>query len=194
MSSGYIRTFIAVEIDNDEVLKRLSAVRDALLESRADLKPVATENMHITLKFIGEIPITTVQRLCNILSENLRFSVFKASIAGLGVFPNIRRPRVIWAGVSDGLDELTRLHNEVEKLTSRLGIARDKEKYIPHITLARVKSSRNLPRLVKIIEQYMDTVFGVIIVDHVSVKRSILTPSGPVYSTICDIKAAEDQE
>ncbi len=192
MSSGYIRTFIAVEINNDEVLRRLSMVRDALLESGADLKPVATENMHITLRFIGEIPPATVQRLCSSLEQDMRFNAFKVNISGLGVFPNIRRPRVIWAGVTDGMDELIQLHSSVEKTVSRLGLPREKEKYIPHVTLARVKSGRNIARLVKIIEQYIDTVFGVIIVDHISVKRSILTPKGPIYSTICEIKAVEE--
>ncbi len=188
----HVRTFIAVDIDDDRVKGRLASVRDYLVDSKADLKPVATENIHITLRFIGEIPITRVDQLCNALQEKLKFKPFKIRIEGLGVFPNIHRPRVIWAGVTEGSSQLVDLHNAVEKILRSLRIPANRERFVPHITIARVKSSRNLSRLVKYIEQYISEFFGEIVVNKVKVKRSILTPQGPIYSDLCVIKAVEE--
>ncbi len=186
-----IRTFIAVDIEDDSVRGKLAEVRDYLLSSKADLKPVATENIHLTLRFIGEIPLSKVNELCDVMRSKLVFKPFKIRVEGLGVFPNIHRPRVIWAGVTEGANELIQLHSDVEKLVRSIGIPPNREKFTPHITIARVKSSRNISRLVRYIEQYIEYVFGEFIVDKVKVKRSILTPKGPIYSDICIIKAVE---
>jgi len=186
-----VRTFIAIDIENESVREKLARIRDYLVESKADLKPVATENIHLTLRFIGEIPLPKVNEICSILQENLVFKPFKMRIEGLGVFPNIHRPRVIWAGVTEGASELSSLHNSIEKLLRPLGIPPNREKFTPHITIARVRSSRNIQKLIKYIEQYINEFFGEIIVDRVKVKRSILTPKGPIYSDLCIIKAVE---
>ncbi len=191
MSSESIRVFIAVEINDPSVLDRLSKTRDLLLESKADLKPVATENMHITLRFIGEVPIQLVNSICNDLSK-IVFKPFIIRVKGVGVFPSITRPRVIWAGVDKGVEELARLHDIVEKIMRKHHISPQKEKFIPHITLARVKSRRNIPRLIKIIESIADTDFGEVKINRIVLKRSILTSSGPIYSDICDAKAVGD--
>ncbi len=186
-----VRTFIAVDIDDNNVLSKLAEVRDYLVGTKADLKPVATENIHVTLRFIGEIPMTKVQEICDALTSTLKFKPFTIKIEGLGVFPNIRRPRVIWAGVSRGTEELVKLHDIIEKTLRSLGIPPVREKFVPHVTLARVKSSKNLQSLIKAIEQFMNTEFGELVVNKVKVKRSILTRSGPIYNDICVIKAVE---
>ncbi len=191
MSRENIRVFIAVEIPDPKVLDALSKARDLLVETRADLKPVATENIHLTLRFIGEIPLTLVHEVCRELSEKIKFEPFKIKIAKIGVFPHIRRPRVIWAGVVEGVDKLTQLHDNVESVLRRLRIPPQREKFIPHITLARVRSGRNIDALIKVIQDIADQEFGEIIVDKIVVKRSVLTPSGPIYSDICTIKAQQ---
>ncbi len=185
-----VRTFIAIDID-DELRSKLAQIRDYIASSKADLKPVATENIHLTLRFIGEIPLAKVEQLCNILDNNLKFKPFKIRVEGLGVFPNIHRPRVIWAGVTNGSNQLLELHETIENLLKRIGIPGSREKFVPHITLARVKGSRNISSLVKYIEQYLNEFFGEMIVREVKVKRSILTPKGPIYSDLCVIKAVE---
>lgn len=185
-----LRVFIAVDINSHEVLSNLSRARDLLLESGADLKPVATENLHITIRFIGEYPSSIVKSICREL-EKIEFKPFKIHVRGIGVFPNINRPRVIWASVTEGSEELTMIHEKVEDILQRLGVPREKEKFVPHITLARVKSGRNIPRLVKIINSLIDMDFGEFLVDKIVLKRSVLTPSGPIYSDICSVKAME---
>ncbi len=192
MARDQLRVFIAIDIPDHTVLDNLSKARDLLLESKADLKPVATENLHITLRFIGEVPLTMVNRICDELYK-IKFEPFKIKIKGIGVFPNINRPRVIWAGVVEGVEHLRQLHDQVEKILRKMGIPPEREKFIPHITLARVKSGRNIPRLVKIIESIADMEFGEVVVDKIVLKRSMLTPSGPIYNDICEVKAVKNE-
>ena len=190
MSGNTMRIFVAVDIPDNNVLNSLSRVRDLLLDTGADLKPVATENFHITIRFIGETPLTLVNEICKELGK-LEFKSFKVKVKGLGVFPNITRPRVIWAGVTEGFDKLNTIHDQVEKILRKLGIPPDREKFIPHITLARVRTSRNLSKLVKLINELVSTDFGEFIVNEIVLKRSILTPSGPIYNNICGVKSKQ---
>jgi len=185
--SEEIRTFIAIDITDQRIIENLVKARDMLIDTGADLKPVAPENMHITIRFIGEIPLSTVNKLCSEL-KNLVFKPFKVRVKGIGVFPNITRPRVIWAGVTEGYDELTNIHEEVEKIVRKIGLPPDREKFIPHITLARVRSDRNIGKLVKVINNILSMDFGEYIVNKIVLKRSILTPSGPIYSDICGVE------
>ncbi|MEM1628105.1 MAG: RNA 2',3'-cyclic phosphodiesterase [Desulfurococcaceae archaeon] len=183
----FIRTFIAIEIREKETLGKLIAIRNALVETGADVKPVEDENIHITLRFIGEIPESMVRLICNEIA-GISFSKFTAHVKGLGVFPNITRPRVVWAGIEEGSEKLIELHNLVEDKLRRLGIPREREGFTPHITLIRVKGHRNIDKLIKAINMYAGYDFGYFDVDEVIVKRSVLTPSGPIYSDLCSVK------
>jgi len=185
-----LRLFIAVDVSDNSVLGNLSRVRDLLLATGADLKPVATENMHITIRFIGETPLHVASEICRELSK-LEFKAFKVRVKGLGVFPNITRPRVIWAGVSEGFTELAKLHEEVEKMLRNLGIPPDREKFVPHITLARVRTDRGLDKVVKLLSELASVDFGEFVVNEVVLKRSTLTPSGPIYSNVCGVKSRQ---
>ncbi|RLG80749.1 MAG: RNA 2',3'-cyclic phosphodiesterase [Thermoprotei archaeon] len=190
MPSPELRVFVAIDIPSSEVLSNLSRARDLLVETGADLKPVATENLHLTIRFIGEVPIKIVNEICRGLS-NLVFKPFKIRVSGIGVFPSIARPRVIWAGVSEGVRELVQIHDEVNAVLAKLGMPPEREKFVPHVTLARVRSSRNLSRLVKVINSIISMEFGEFVVDRVTLKKSTLTPSGPIYNDVCSVKAKE---
>ncbi len=186
-----VRTFIAVDVESSEILGKLARVRDYIAESQADLKPVSVENMHITLRFIGEVPLAKVQEICEALHKSVKFKPFTMRIEGIGAFPNIHRPRVIWAGVTAGALELIKLAKEVDEALRKAGIQPSEEKLTPHITLHRVKSLRNAPSLLKQIDSVVNEFFGEVTVDKVKVKRSILTSSGPMYNDLCVIKAVE---
>jgi len=185
--SELIRTFIAVEVENKDVLRKLIEVRDQLAATGTDLKPVEDENIHLTLRFIGEVPAGLVKVLCNEIS-GLKFQQFQIHVKGLGAFPSPTRPRVIWAGVSEGSDKLVELYRLVETITRKLGVQPEREEFVPHITLIRVKGPRNVDRLLKVMNSLLDTDFGYSNVTEVYVKRSVLTPSGPVYSNLCSVK------
>lgn len=185
--SELIRTFVAVEVENRDVLKKLVEVRDQLVATGADLKPVEDENIHLTLRFIGEIPAGLVEVLCNDISS-LKFQRFQMHIKGLGAFPSLTRPRVLWAGISEGSNKLVELYRLVETIVKKLGIPPEREEFVPHITLARVKGSRNMDKLLKTMNDLLDVDFGYSDVTEVYVKKSVLTPSGPVYSNLCSVK------
>ncbi len=190
MRQGLIRTFIAVDIDNEAILSRIKPVLDELISTGADMKPVELHNMHITLRFIGEIPKPMVDSIARMLSE-LRFKKFKIHIKGVGAFPTPTRPRVVWLGVVEGHEQLKEIHDWIEERLQKLGFKREKEEFVPHITLARVRSSRNIKNLVEAIMRLKDVDIGEFIVDKVRLKKSTLTPRGPIYDTLFEVKAEE---
>ncbi|MEM0326811.1 MAG: RNA 2',3'-cyclic phosphodiesterase [Desulfurococcaceae archaeon] len=183
----HVRTFVAVEIKNQAVLRKLIEVRNQLVATGAELKPVEDENIHLTLRFIGEIPLSLVRVLCSEIS-GIKYPRFQVHVKGLGAFPSPTRPRVLWAGVEEGGEKLVELHNLVENTVRRIGIPPDREEFVPHITLARVKGLRGLDKLVKTVMILQNTDFGYTEIDEVVVKKSVLTPSGPIYSNLCTVK------
>jgi 2'-5' RNA ligase len=185
--SEFIRTFIAVEIENRDVLRGLIQARDKLVEIGADVKPVEDENIHLTLRFIGEVPARVASALCSSMSS-LKYQRFQMHVKGIGVFPSLSRPRVVWAGVAEGSEKIVELAGIVERIVRGLGIPPEREEFVPHITILRVKSGRNIDKLVKIISSMLDMDFGYSDVTRLHVKKSLLTPRGPIYSDLCVVE------
>ncbi|WP_440059886.1 RNA 2',3'-cyclic phosphodiesterase [Thermogladius sp. 4427co] len=181
------RIFIAVEILDRSVIEKLSRVIKDIVSTGADVKPVEEENLHITIRFIGEVEERIVAQVCEILKQ-IKHTPFQIHISGLGAFPNIEKPRVIWAGVLEGSRELTAIHDSVEKELRKIGIPPDREEFVPHLTLARVKSGRGLNTLVKFIKLAQNIDFGLVAVDKVVLKESFLTPRGPIYKNLCEVR------
>jgi 2'-5' RNA ligase len=184
MREEVLRVFIAIEVEDQDVLRNLIRIRDLIASSGADVKPVEDENIHLTLRFIGEVPVSVVEEVCKVLA-NLKHSRFEMHVKGVGVFPTIHRPRVVWAGIAEGSSELTELHNMVERELHRLRVPADREEFTPHITLLRVKSGKGVDKLVKLIEEFKDADFGATPVERIVLKKSTLTPRGPIYTDMC---------
>lgn len=187
MSEGTIRSFIAIDIGS-QVLDQILTFQKTLLDTGADLKPVEAENIHITLRFLGEVPLSLIDRISGEL-KTLSFDPFEASFQGVGVFPNTRRINVVWIGIEKGVLELVAIHGQVESRLKRLGIRPDDRGFSPHVTIVRVRSARNRDRLVEAVAAAKDKEFGTFPVDSVRLKRSVLTPKGPVYTTLTEVKA-----
>lgn len=186
--TGVIRAFISIDIDDPSVLRNILSFRDALIATGADIKPVEEENLHITIRFLGNIPLSMVDDIHSIMSS-VRFKPFKIHVKGVGCFPSITRPRVIWVGVSEGYDELKRIHDEIEKGLRALGFRPERDEFVAHITVARVRSGRKREALIKVIEEYRDLDAGEMIVKSIRLKQSILTPRGPIYKTLREVRA-----
>ena len=180
-----VRCFVAVDVDDPEVLDALGTVQAGLVGSGGALKAVELENIHLTLKFLGEVDEGLLDEVKRIVSS-LTFEPFRMTISETGVFPNLRRPRVIWAGVSEGVDELAAIFRKIEEGFVGLGFKREGRRFNPHITIARVRSGRNRDWLVEEVLRHRDAVFGGFEVRSVKLKRSVLTPRGPVYSTLAE--------
>lgn len=177
-----VRSFIAVDVDAIDVVKRIEEVQREVLRLGLDIKLVERENLHITLRFLGEIPQQRVNDVIRALST-VKFAKFEMRLADLGVFPDLSRPRVLWVGVSQGAEALANLANAVRAAVDKYAEHEERE-FTPHLTIGRIKSGRNVDRLGDLIRRYKGVEFGVVVVDKVKLKRSVLTPRGPIYSDL----------
>lgn len=182
-----IRCFIAVDVEDTKVLSHFRNVQNRLSSTGSNLKNVEKENIHLTLKFLGDVERNKLEEVKNLVST-VSFLPFNMQIDGVGVFPNLRRPRTIWAGVSEGTHEMSEIYNILESSLVKLGFRKEGRKFSPHITLARVKDGRNRERLVEEILNMQNETFGGYIVDRITLKKSVLTQKGPIYSDIITSK------
>lgn len=171
-----MRAFIAVEINNAEVLSAIKKVQE---EIRIDAKPVDTKNMHFTLLFLGEITEDTAVRISELL-KTLDFRQFDIGFEGIGAFPKPKFPRVVWVGVKEGADELVCLARSVEERLQALGFKADKP-FKPHMTMFRIKNRLDVTEW---LAKYAGCRFGTQRISEIKLKKSVLTPSGPVYSDL----------
>jgi 2'-5' RNA ligase len=184
--SERIRSFLAFDINNESVLQRFSEVQRLLLETGVDLKLVDPKNIHITLRFLGDISLNMIDSILESMAK-VSFSAFDCRIHGLGVFPNFNRVSVIWAGIESGVQELKNVFEQLEPELQSLGFKADLKGFSPHLTLARVKSGRNKAELIRLIQELADSNFGVVRADCLRLKKSVLTPKGPIYSTLREV-------
>jgi 2'-5' RNA ligase len=176
-----MRSFIAVEARTPGVEGLLSG----LSSLGAALRVVKPEGLHITMKFLGEIPEGRVGEIYSAMEEAFSpFEPFHISLKGAGAFPSPRRPRVVWVGVEEGRDTLIRMQSALDSNLSSLGFQKEKRRFHPHLTLARVKTPRVMDRLQEFIEGHKGEEFGRVAVGKVELKKSLLTPRGALYTTL----------
>jgi 2'-5' RNA ligase len=175
-----MRLFLAIEIP-EPIRARLVEVQKNL---PGKLKLVEPENIHITLKFLGEVAEPRAAEVRKGLAP-LETPAFDAEAKGLGLFPGPGNPRVIWAGTGRGAAEATALSREVDGRLAPLGFPREK-RFVPHATLARAKfmDGAGKARLRALLEARRESVFGEWRVGSVVLKKSTLTPTGPLYSDV----------
>jgi 2'-5' RNA ligase len=189
MSQERIRSFISVDLDENSILERIVAIQKALEQTRAQLKMVEPQIMHLTLRFLGEIPRSTVEKVKEAL-DSLRFQSFEVEFTGLGVFPSPRRINVVWVGIKQGQDQLNGIFQQFEPKLRQFGLPPDNKGFSPHMTIARVKSAMNREQLAAYVESKRDEEFGKMAVKAVRLKKSTLTPRGPIYKTIHEALAS----
>ena len=180
-----------MEVDDPHTLDGIAKVQSSLNTTGANLKMVERENVHLTLKFLGDVRAGLLPEVINVVSGT-SFSPFRMALNGVGVFPHLRRPRVVWAGVNEGADELSAVFRKLEPRLVELDFKPESRPFSPHITIARVRSGRNRDRLVEEIMALEDTDFGGFEVRHVKLKKSVLTPRGPIYTDLaCSIDSGK---
>ncbi len=188
-----IRTFVAVDIEDEEIVSKIREVQSEISLSSAKIKLVEPENLHLTLKFLGEVEESRIPVIVEALSEAVSgFKEFKITLEGVGAFPKVSRPNVIWIGVGDGRESLIELANSVENSLKRIGFPKERRPYEPHLTIARVKyRSSDLPAIIKRVE---GTFIGDVTVREVRLKKSTLTPKGPIYDTLESFPLTPEEE
>ena len=138
--SETIRSFIAFDIDDESIIKRFSEAQATLVNTGADLKLVKPRNIHITMRFLGNISPSMVDSIHEEMKK-ISFAPFDVEIKGLGVFPKLKYARVVWAGIRKGADELINVFNQLEPLLRGLGFKPDPKGFSPHLTICLLYTS-----------------------------------------------------
>lgn len=177
-----MRVFTALEVPK-EVLDSLVAFQQEIAATGADIKLVERENLHFTVKFLGEISEAQAYEARSRL-ERLNLKGAEVEVRGAGAFPSLGRPRVVWAGVARGHEAL--LVSIAETVIASLdGIGeRDDRPFRAHITLGRVRTGRNARELSELLGKNAGQHFGVVRLSVLKLKSSVLTPSGPIYEDL----------
>jgi len=156
-----------------------------LKNTGARAKWVRPENVHITLRFLGEISEEKSREVCDSLRDGLENeSEFTLKIAGLGAFPNARRPNVVWLGIESADGRLGRLKKAVDKAILPCGFEPETRAYTPHLTVGRTKSRKGAELLTRLLEDESGFELGSMEAAEVHLVKSTLTPSGPIYDTM----------
>jgi len=194
MSQGpeQIRSFIAIELP-EEVLEGLARLRRELeRDGHKFVKWVDPGGIHLTLKFLGNIPSKRITEITEAVEEAARgVSPFNLEISGLGAFPSLKQARVFWVGIGGEVDKLSRLQQNIDSALAALGFAKEERSFAPHLTLARIRQGASPMERRSFGELVGSTVFEDkyhIKVEAISLMRSQLTPAGAIYTCLSAVE------
>jgi 2'-5' RNA ligase len=178
-----MRAFVAVEILDEQIIKRISRFQSQIM-IRA--KPVEPHNLHFTMQFLGEISDEQALMIKDALKK-VKFRNFNITIKGIGVFPNPKFPRVIWIGTDEnGGKSLIELAQKIEDVLVPLGFRSDKP-FKPHITVFRIKNKTE--GILQELKKFDAFKFGTEEINNFKFKQSVLTSNGPIYSDLEEVCA-----
>ena len=179
-----MRVFIAVDI-NDEMRRELTRIQNVLSGKLVNAKWVKPQNLHITIKFLGEIEPEAVGDITLSLEKPIKETPsFYIELGELGVFPNMKRPAVFWAGLKKGREEMSRLNELIQNSLYQIGYEKDSKPFSPHITLARFRKPVPSNQIVKAIESVSPIKKAGHTINGVSIYESTLKPKGPEYKHV----------
>ena len=184
--SETIRSFLAIELDEDLVPKILD-VQKEFKKTDANIKYVNSRNMHFTLKFFGNIDLDMAEDIGSAVEKVIKnYSSFDLNIRNCGCFPNKKVIKVLWLGLEEG-SPIINLQKDLDKEFGKLGFKKERN-FISHLTIGRVKSPKNKKEIRETIDKLENIEIGQMRVSKISLKKSTLTPQGPIYE---DIKVFE---
>ena len=185
-----MRTFIAIDIDDENLVTRIIEIERTLKASGAHLKLVEPENLHITLKFLGEIDPKDLDIILDVVRKySQEEHPFEIKLKGIGAFPSMKAPRVVWIGIDKNREKIISLATKISEALEKLGFRKEEREFHPHITIARVK--RFNASLKNFINANQDIEIGEYYVRSIRIKKSTLTPHGPIYTTLSEIPLPE---
>ena len=181
------RIFIAVKIKlTEETISLIGNIKAKL--QNENIKWVKLNDVHITLKFLGDTQEDNILNMSNALLPIInKIQVFQFDLIKIGVFKNISQPRVLWMGIKNK-DNLQLLNKNIEDTLDNLGFEKSKQNYSPHLTLGRIKFLKNKNILKEILDGYTSKYFQSVQVNEIIVYESLLTPTGSVYKEIHKIE------
>ncbi len=180
-----MRLFVAIDLA-PSIVESLSEMRGELEPYAGNLRWVRSESIHLTLKFLGEVPQPRLGAIEDRLGT-IRRAAFKVSVSSVGFFPNIGAARVLWVGVSSNAVE--QLAADVDEQMIELDFLPERRKFKPHLTLARSRGNGRInPKLVQAADRFRNSDFGEFTVDRFHLYESRLNPSGAVYKKLGDYR------
>ena len=180
-----MRLFIALPLP-DEVEKFLENIIKEFKQKPGKVKWVDSNNIHLTLKFLGEADQNKVEDISeSIKSVASKHKSIKCTIDKIGGFPNLKRPKVIWAGLDGNIEKLESVASDIDTEMSQLGFEKENRKFKSHLTLGRVKDNKDLSELTKYLTDYKLQP-KTILFDKIVLFKSTLTPKGPIYERLCE--------
>lgn len=177
------RCFIAVDLPG-ELKKDLARLQAGMRAWRVRVKWVEEKNFHLTLKYLGDVELPLLERIgAGLEKVSLQHHKFDFVVSGLGAYPSLRSPRVIWAGVHDKEKGLHLIREDIESEMVKLGLPAEERKFSPHLTLGRVKEVRSAPGLDDVVH-HLTLDARIVPVTEIKLMRSRLSRSGPEYFCI----------
>jgi RNA 2',3'-cyclic 3'-phosphodiesterase len=180
------RAFVAIELP-EKIKRDIRKLQHAFASHGLDIRWVKPANMHLTVKFLGDVDPSDIESVGRVLSDTAaNHPMFDLTPRGVGVFPNIRRPSIVWTGIAGQTDVLGSIHRSVNSGLSDIGFESDKRPYRGHLTLGRIKTHRNQNRLVTALRVNQEFVSEAFSVERLVMFKSELQPAGPVYTRLCE--------
>lgn len=179
------RTFVAVEITNAIRVRAVELIQ-ALADTAADVNWVEPHNLHLTMKFLGQVHEREIAEVCQAVAEGAgQVAPFEFAVHGAGAFPNAARPRTVWLGAGDGVQEMVALHDRVEEALAELGYREEHRRFQPHLTIGRVRGvGAAISELGARLQRHADFTAGGMTVNKVTIFASTLTAEGPIYEVL----------
>jgi len=185
-----MRTFIAIELPQS-IIDALGNVLERLKSAKLKIRWVRTENIHLTLKFLGDIPPEAVDPIRRTLSDSVQnYSPISLSAKGGGIFPGIKNPRVVWVGLSGQVSRLKALQGALEENLAALGFEKDKRAFKSHVTLGRIKGAVDPVKLNAALDDLMEFRTEPFLADRIVLFQSDLRPAGAVYTKLASAPLA----
>lgn len=185
--SETIRSFIAFELP-ENIITSIRNVQERIKAYGFDMRWVRPENIHLTLKFLGNINRSDILKIGELLNESAEgYAAMSLAAKGIGVFPGIKRPRVLWVGLKGHMDSLIGLQKTIDEKLGAIGLARENRPFKGHLTLARVRGGINPNRLSDAMKEVGGFESEPFVADKIVLFKSELKPGGPVYTKLISI-------
>ena len=185
-----IRTFFAVDLVAKSIINKITEIQKGLDVPNSRIVFVAPENLHYTMKFLGDIEEAVVPELQK-AAEKITFEPFTLELKGMGCLPSFSYINALYVGATKGTEELRIIANELDHMCTKFNVKKEKRSFTAHLTIGRVKRIQDKNLLVTKIRRYAEELFGEITVNAVQFKKSVRTPQGPIYTKLFEITAQE---
>ncbi len=181
-----IRSFISVELP-PAIRHSITELVSRLRKAGPDVAWVHADNIHLTLKFLGNADNSLLAKIKDRIGKKLsHFNTFYIKIVGVGCFPSKKRPRVLWVGIESSV-ALNDLHRSLEAEVAELGFVRDERPYSPHLTIGRIRSRKGVAQMLSRLEEFRTAEFGDMEVNRIHIMKSELKTTGAEYTSIAEI-------